>query len=143
MEAQRDASVPRWAVRAAALIFGIFGALALGIASIGVYGLGSYEVARRTREFGIRMALGATQGDIKRLVLRQGFKTVTVGLLLGLPLAVAIGRLFSSILYRVNPLDPTALMAAVLVLTVATLLACYVPARRATRIATLEALRTE
>jgi predicted permease len=143
MAAQRDASAPRWAVRAAALIFGIFGALALGIASIGVYGLGSYEVARRTREFGIRMALGATQGDIKRLVLRQGFKTVTVGFLLGLPLAVAIGRLFSSILYRVNPLDPTALTAAVVVLTAATLLACYVPARRATRIATLEALRTE
>jgi ABC-type antimicrobial peptide transport system permease subunit len=89
------------------------------------------------------MALGATNGEIRRLVLRQGVKTVTVGFLLGLPLAVGIGRLFSSILYRVNPLDPTALTVAVLVLTAATLLACYMPARRATRIAALEALRTE
>jgi predicted permease len=143
MTAQRDASIPRWAVRAAAVTFGLFGALALLIASIGVYGLEAYEVARRTRELGIRMALGATTGDIKRLVLRQGFTAAAVGLSLGLLLAVGIGRLVSSILYRVSPLDPTALVAAVIVLAAATLLACYIPARRATRIATLEALRTE
>jgi putative ABC transport system permease protein len=143
MSAQRDASIPRWAVRAAAVTFGMFGALALLIASIGVYGLEAYEVARRTRELGIRMALGATTGDIERLVLRQGFKTAAVGLSLGLLLAVGIGRLVSSILYRVSPLDPAALIAAVIVLAAATLLACYIPARRATRIATLEALRSE
>jgi ABC-type antimicrobial peptide transport system permease subunit len=108
-----------------------------------VYGLEAYDVARRTRELGIRMALGATTGDIKRLVLRQGFKAGAVGLSLGLLLAVGIGRLVSSLLYRVSPLDPAALIAAVLVLGAATLLACYIPARRATRIATLDALRTE
>jgi predicted permease len=143
MAAQRDASIPRWAVRAAAEIVGLFGALALLIAAIGVYGLEAYEVARRTRELGIRMALGATNGDIMRLVLRRGFKAAAAGLLLGLLLAVAIGRLVSSVLYRVSPLDPAALAAAVMVLAAATLLACYIPARRATRIATLDALRTE
>jgi ABC-type antimicrobial peptide transport system permease subunit len=140
---QRDASVPRWAVRTAGVTFGLFGVLALLIAAIGVYGLEAYDVARRTRELGIRMALGATTGDIKRLVLRQGFKAGAVGLSLGLLLAVGIGRLVSSLLYRVSPLDPAALLAAVLVLGAATLLACYIPARRATRIATLDALRTE
>jgi predicted permease len=143
MTAQRDASVPRWAVRAAALIFGLFGALALLIAAIGVYGLMAYEVARRRGEFGIRMALGATQADIQRLVLSRGVKAVAVGLLLGLPLAVGAGRLFSSILYRVSPLDPLALLVAALVLVAATLLACYVPARRATRITAVEALKTD
>jgi putative ABC transport system permease protein len=143
MNAQRDASVPQWAVRTAAVVFGMFGALALVIASIGVYGLEAYEVARRTRELGIRMALGATPGDIRRLVLRRGFRTAAVGLSLGLLLAAGIGRVVSSVLYRVSPLDPAALIAAVVVLAAATMLACYIPARRATRIATLEALRTE
>jgi putative ABC transport system permease protein len=143
MTAQREASVPQWAVRTAAVIFGMFGALALVIAAIGVYGLEAYEVARRTRELGIRMALGATPGDIRRLVLRRGIRTAAVGLLLGLLLAVGIGRVVSSVLYRVGPLDPAALIAASVVLGAATLLACYIPARRATRIATPEALRTE
>jgi predicted permease len=143
MTAQRDASVPRWAVRAAASVFGVFGALALLIASIGVYGLEAFEVARRTRELGIRMALGATNADIVRLVLRQGAGITAIGISLGLLLAVAIGRLASSVLYRVSPFDLAALSAAVVVLGAATLLACYIPARRATRIATLRALRTE
>jgi putative ABC transport system permease protein len=143
MTAQREASVPQWAVRTAAVIFGMFGALALVIAAIGVYGLEAYEVARRTRELGIRMALGATPGDIRRLVLRRGIRTAAVGLLLGLLLAAGIGRVVSSVLYRVSPLDPAALIAASVVLASATLLACYIPARRATRIGTLEALRTE
>ena len=89
------------------------------------------------------MALGATKGDITRLVLRKGFKTAAAGLSLGLLLAVGIGRLVSGILYRVSPLDPAAFTAAVIGLGAATLLACYIPARRATRIATLDALRTE
>ena len=101
MTAQRDASIPRWAVRAAARMFGVFGTLALLIATIGVYGLQAYDVARRTRELGIRMALGATTGDITRLVLRKGLKTAVAGLALGLLLAVSIGRLVSSILLPV------------------------------------------
>jgi putative ABC transport system permease protein len=143
MTAQRDASIPRWAVRAAAVMFGVFGVLALVIATIGVYGLEAYDVARRTRELGIRMALGATRGDITWLVLRKGIKTAAAGLSLGLLLVAGVGRLVSSILYRVSPLDPTALITAVIVLAAATLVASYIPARRATRIATLEALRTE
>jgi predicted permease len=143
MIAQRDASIPRWAVRAAALTFGVFGGLALLIAAIGVYGLEAYEVARRTRELGIRMALGATPGDIRRLVLRHGLKTAGLGLAVGLLLAVGTGRVVGSILYRVSPLDPAALVGAVLVLAAATLLACYIPARRATRIATLDAVKAE
>jgi predicted permease len=143
MIAQRDASIPRWAVRAVARLFGVFGALALVIATIGVYGLQAYDVARRTRELGIRMALGATTRDITHLVLRKGLKTAVAGLSLGLLLAAGIGRLVSSILYRVSPFDPTALIGAVAILAATTLVACYIPARRATRIGTLDALRTE
>jgi ABC-type antimicrobial peptide transport system permease subunit len=89
------------------------------------------------------MALGATTGDITRLVLRKGLKTAVAGLSLGTLLAAGIGRLVSSILYRVSPLDPAALLGAFALLAATTLAACYIPARRATRIATLDALRTE
>jgi ABC-type antimicrobial peptide transport system permease subunit len=89
------------------------------------------------------MALGATSGDIRRLVLQKGLTIAAVGLAAGLVLGVGIGRMVSSVLYRVSPLDPTALLFAFFVLAVTTLAACYVPARRATRIAALEALRTE
>lgn len=143
MAAQRDASIPRWAVRAAAMTFGMFGGLALLIGVIGVYGLAAYEVTRRTREIGIRMALGATSGEVKRLVLRQGFVTAAVGLSIGVLLAIGIGRLVATILYGVSPLDPAALFAAVFVLGGATLIASYIPARRVTRIAALRALRAE
>jgi predicted permease len=143
MSAQRDASVPQWAVRAAAAASGSLGVLALLIAVCGVYGLQAHEVARRTREFGIRVALGATNSDIVRLALRQGVRAAAAGLALGLLLAVAIGRLASRLLYRVSPLDPSALVAAVLLLAASTVIACYVPARRATRVAPVDALRTE
>jgi ABC-type antimicrobial peptide transport system permease subunit len=143
MAAQRDASIPRWAVRAAAIVFGVLGLLALAIATIGVYGLEAYDVARRTQEIGIRMALGATDGDITWLVLRKALLTTAVGLSLGLLLAAGIGRLVSSILYKVNALDPTALIAAAIILAGATLIACYLPARRAAHRATLDALRAE
>ncbi|MCC7124904.1 MAG: ABC transporter permease [Acidobacteria bacterium] len=143
MAAQRDASIPRWAVRAAATIFGWFGAVALLIATLGVYGLHAYEVARRTRELGIRQALGATTRDITTLVIGRGLKTTAAGLVLGLVLAIGIGSLASSLLYRVSPLDPFALGAAALVLGTSALIACYVPARRATRISAMDALRTD
>jgi predicted permease len=143
MKAQRDASVPRWAVRAAAVTFGLFGAAALAIAAIGVYGLEAFEVARRTRELGIRTALGATGADITRLILRQAFRSAAIGLTFGLLLAAGVGRLVASMLYKVGPLDPAALVTSAAVLAAATLVACLVPARRATRIAALEALRTD
>jgi predicted permease len=143
MTTQRDQSLSQWAARAAAVMFSTFGALALLLATLGVYGLKAYDVARRTREIGIRMALGATGGDVARLVLREGARTTVIGLSIGLLLALGLGRLMSGLLYQVSPFDLPTMTVAVGVLAAATLAAAYVPARRATRIAPIEALRTE
>jgi predicted permease len=143
MTTQRDESISTWAVRAAAALFSAFGALALVLAAIGVYGLKAYDVARRTREIGIRMALGATMADVERLVMREGLRTTIVGLAIGLALAAAIGKLVSGLLYQVSPFDPIVLAIAAAVLSTTAMLACYLPARRATRIVPLEALRNE
>src|SRR5262249_3005928 len=143
MTDHRSRSLAEWGVRAAATMFSTFGVLALVLATIGVYGLKAYDVSRRTREIGIRMALGATAADVSRLVLGEGARTTAVGLGVGLLLAVGIGKLASSLLYRVSPFDPIVLSVAVAVLTLAALTACYVPARRATRVVPLEALRSE
>jgi predicted permease len=143
MAMQRDKSLTAWSVRVAAVMFSTFGALALLLATIGAYGLKAYEVSRRTREIGIRMALGATAGDVQRLVLREGMRTTIVALALGLLLAAGTGKLVSSLLYRVSPFDPMVLIVAAAVLASAAMLACIIPARRATRIVPLEALRSE
>jgi ABC-type antimicrobial peptide transport system permease subunit len=143
MTLQRDASISAWSVRAAAGLFSAFGVLALLLATIGVYGLKAYDVSRRTREIGIRMALGATSGDVERLVMREGFRTMVVGLGAGLLIAAGIGKLLSSLLYRVSPFDPVVMAIAAAVLSTSAMLACYLPARRATRIVPLEALRSE
>jgi predicted permease len=143
MEMQRDKSLTAWSVRLAATMFSTFGALALLLATIGAYGLKAYEVSRRTREIGIRMALGATAGDVQRLVLREGMRTTIVALGIGLLLAAGTGKLVSSMLYRVSPFDPLVLAVATVVLASAAMLACIIPARRATRIVPLEALRSE
>jgi putative ABC transport system permease protein len=143
MELHRDRSLQVWAVRAAATMFSAFGSLALLLATIGVYGLKAYDVSRRTREIGIRMALGATAADVERLVMREGARTTAAGLAIGLLLAAAIGKLVSGLLYRVSPFDPAVLALAAAVLSGAAMLACYVPARRATRVVPLEALRAE
>ena len=143
MEMQRDGSLTAWSVRFAAMMFSTFGALALLLATIGAYGLKAYDVSRRTREIGIRMALSATAGDVQRLVLREGMRTTVIALGIGLLLAVGTGKLVSSLLYRVSPFDPMILAVAIAVLASAAMLACIIPARRATRIVPLEALRTE
>jgi putative ABC transport system permease protein len=143
MVQHRDRSLTEWAVRAAATLFSAFGALALLLATIGVYGLRAYDVSRRTRELGIRMALGATSGDVERLVMREGLRSTVVGVTIGLLLAAGLGKLVSGMLYRVSPFDPLVMAAAAAVLSAAAMVACYVPARRATRIAPLEALRSE
>ena len=143
MTLQRDASISAWSVRAAAGLFSAFGVLALLLATIGVYGLKAYDVSRRTREIGIRMALGATTADVRRLVIREGVRTIVIGLAIGLLLAAGIGRLVSGLLYRVSPFDPVVLTIAAVVLSASALLACYLPARRATRVVPLEALRSE
>jgi putative ABC transport system permease protein len=143
MTLQRDASISSWTVTAAASLFVAFGGVALLLATIGVYGLRAYDVSRRTREIGIRMALGATSGDVERLVMREGARTTAIGAGVGVLLAAAVGKLLSGLLYRVNPFDPLVMTLAAVVLSSASMLACYLPARRATRVAPTEALRAE
>ena len=143
MADHRYRSLTEWSVRAAATLFSAFGVLALLLATIGVYGLKAYDVARRTREIGIRIALGATSGDVKRLMVREGLRSTIAGVAIGLPLAAGLGKLVSGLLYQVSPFDPMALTGAAAVLATAAMLASYLPARRATRVAPLDALRSE
>ncbi|MEY2526918.1 MAG: hypothetical protein QOE73_1689 [Verrucomicrobiota bacterium] len=138
-----DANLQLWVVRAGAAMFSIFGALALGLAVVGLYGVKAYSVARRTREIGIRMALGAQPGMVLRMIMREGSIMLLCGVALGLLLAVATGRILSGILYQVGALDPIAFTAAPLLLAAAALVATWLPARRATRINPMRALRTE
>ncbi|MBA2436608.1 MAG: FtsX-like permease family protein [Chthoniobacterales bacterium] len=132
-----------WMVRAAAALFSVFGGLALGLSVVGLYGVKAYSVARRTREIGIRMALGAQRGNVQWMILREGAAMLAAGLALGLLLALVTARILSSVLYEVSSLDPIAFTAAPLVLAAAGLLATWLPARRATRISPMAALRTE
>jgi putative ABC transport system permease protein len=142
-EKHMDASPQLWVVRAGATLFSIFGGLALGLAVVGVYGVKAYSVARRTREIGIRMALGAEGKTVQWMILREGFAMVGAGLLLGFLLALATGKILSSILFEVSSTDPFAFTIAPAVLMLAALLATWLPARRATKISPMAALRTE
>jgi putative ABC transport system permease protein len=132
-----------WPARTAAIVLGIFGLLSIVLATIGIYGVMSYTVARRTREIGVRMALGAQPGDVLKLVVGQGLKLATVGAGLGLALAFALTRMVRSLLYGVGPADPATFATVSLFLIGVAVAACYLPARRATRIDPLAALRHE
>jgi predicted permease len=138
-----DSNLQLWFVRAGAALFSVFGGLALLLAIVGVYGVKAYSVARRTREIGIRMALGARPDTVQWMIIREGSFMLAVGVTIGLMLAVATGQLLSGILYQVGALDPVAFSTAPLLLAAATLLATWLPARRATRISPMTALRTE
>jgi predicted permease len=138
-----EKSVGLWIVRLGAVLFGVFGGIALVLAVVGVYGVKSYAVARRTREIGIRMALGAHPRDVFSLIMKQGALQTAFALGVGLLLALAAGRLLTQILYQVSPADPAALLASSFMLAAAALLACYLPARRATKVSPMTALRTE
>jgi putative ABC transport system permease protein len=138
-----EKSVGLWIVRLGALLFGAFGGIALLLAVIGVYGVKAYAVACRTREIGIRMALGAHRRDIFALIMRQGAMQTALAVAIGLLLCLAAGRILSQILYEVSPGDPFALVTSGALLAVAALLACFFPARRATHVEPLQALRTE
>ncbi len=120
-----------------------FGALALILASIGLYGVTAYSVERRTSEIGIRMALGADRKDVLRLVLRTAFVQVGIGLLIGIPATILGGRAMASQLFGVKPYDPAILLITTLVLAAAALFAAFVPARRAASVEPMRALRTE
>jgi predicted permease len=132
-----------WFVKAGAALFSVFGGLALGLSIVGLYGIKAYSVARRTREIGIRMALGARRETVQWMILREGFAMVVAGLVLGLLLAFATGKVVGGILFQVSPLDPFAFTLAPALLALAALLATWLPARRATRISPMAALRTE
>jgi predicted permease len=139
----RDRSAELWAVQAGGRVFLTFGALALLLAVVGVYGVKSYLVSRRTREIGIRMALGAGPADVLWLVLREGLSLTGAGLAIGLLLAAASGRLMASLLYQVSPIDPVVFTISPLLLAAAATIACYVPARRATKVHPITALRAD
>jgi hypothetical protein len=143
LRGHRDDSLPLWLVRTGARLFSLFGVVALFLAVVGVYGLKAYVVARRTREIGIRMALGATGGNVLRLILREGLALTGVGLVLGSVLALLSGKVVSSMLYQVSATDPVVFVAAPVLLLAAALLAAYVPARKATQVAPVTALRYE
>ena len=138
-----DSNLDLWLVRAGAALFSIFGALALGLAVVGLYGVKSYSVARRTREIGIRMALGAQAGAVLKMIMREGSIMLVSGIAIGLLLAIATARILSGILYGVGALDPVAFTVAPLVLAIAALIATCLPARRATQINPIQALRAE
>jgi ABC-type antimicrobial peptide transport system permease subunit len=122
---------------------GLFGALGLALACVGLYGILAYSVSRRTGEIGIRIALGAKRAGILWLVLKQSLSLVLVGLAAGCLLALATGRLLSGLLYGVAPTNPVTLSASMLLLFLVALLAAWIPARRATKVDPMEALRYE
>ncbi|MFN0099373.1 MAG: ABC transporter permease [Gemmatimonadaceae bacterium] len=140
-----DVAVSRglWFVRVFGTMFMGFGLVALFLASIGLYAVMSFSVGRRTREVGIRMALGATAHDVLRLMMSQGFAQLGIGLAIGLVLAGLISRVLTLILFDVKPLDPVVFGAVAVTLMLSGTVACLVPARRATRIDPSEAMRAE
>jgi putative ABC transport system permease protein len=120
-----------------------FAALALALAAIGLYGVIAYSVAQRTHEIGVRIALGAAAGDVVSLVVREGVVVAAAGSIVGLAASAALTGLMSSLLVGVTPRDPLAFAAAATILLIVAAFASYLPARRATRIEPLEALRAE
>jgi ABC-type antimicrobial peptide transport system permease subunit len=124
-------------------LLGAFAGLALVLASVGIYGVMALSTAQRTREMGIRFALGASRADVLRLILGQGISLIGVGLLAGLAGAFAASRALNSLLYGVGSLDAAALIGALVTLAAVAFLACYLPARRASMVNPIEALRSE
>src|SRR5262245_18042462 len=131
------------APRLAAALLGLFGAVAMLLAAVGVYGVVSYVVAGRTREFGLRMALGARPRDVAWLVVRKGITPVWIAMLIGLGVSVAAMWLLASFLYGVSASDRMTYAAAAILLVVVALLASFIPARRATKVDPMIALRCE
>src|SRR5262249_42568526 len=120
-----------------------FAGLALALASIGIYGVMSYSVAERTREIGIRMAMGAQSGDVLKLVLKQGASLIASGLAFGVVAAFVLTRVISSFLFGIVPTDAATFIAVALLLGVVALIACFIPARRATKVDPMVSLRYE
>jgi ABC-type antimicrobial peptide transport system permease subunit len=124
-------------------LLGVVALIALTMAALGVFGVLSYTVTQRTRELGIRLALGAAPGAVRRMVVRQGLGLVVTGLVIGLAGALALVRVMSSLLYGVEPTDPLTFLSVAAVLIGVAIAASYLPARRATRVDPIIALRAE
>jgi putative ABC transport system permease protein len=125
------------------MLFALLGGLALALATVGVYGVVAYSVAQRTHEIGVRMAVGAQPGDVVRMIVQEGGRLALVGVVAGLALAAAAARLIRGLLFDVSAADPATFVAAPIVLLAIAIVASYIPARRATRIDPIIALRGE
>jgi putative ABC transport system permease protein len=132
-----------WQYRLFGYMFGIFGAAALFLAGVGVYGVLSFSVSQRTQEMGVRIALGAKRRDVLGLVVRQGLMLAAIGVALGLLGAFGVTRVIQSLLYNVSTTDPISFLGVSIFLTVIAVLASYLPARRATTVDPIVALRIE
>jgi putative ABC transport system permease protein len=122
---------------------GIFAFLALALAAVGIYGVTSYSVSQRTHEIGIRMALGAQDSDVLRLVVGHGLALAVIGMTLGVAGALVLTRFLASMLYGIRPTDPLTYLGVCLLLMAVAMVASYIPARRATKVDPMEALRYE
>jgi putative ABC transport system permease protein len=129
--------------RFAMTLLSVFAGLAMALSSVGVYGVILYSVAQRTHEFGVRIAMGARERDVLKLVFKQGMKLVLIGVAIGLCASFALTRLVESLLFGVSAKDPLTFAIGALLLTMVAMLACWVPARRATKVDPLVALRCE
>jgi putative ABC transport system permease protein len=127
----------------ALVMLGIAAAVALLIGSVGIYGVVAYVVARRTREIGVRMALGAQTADVRRMFLRHGLSLTAAGIAIGIGLAALLARIVAAMLFGVGPMDPMTYVLVSAVLAAVSLLAVYLPARRASRVDPVVALRAE
>jgi len=143
LENYRETSFFLWIARAGAKLFTTFGALALFLAVVGVYGVKAYLVALRTREIGIRMALGASPGDVLRLILRDGLVLTVAGVVVGLGLGALVATAVAGLVYQSNPYDPVVFGSAVALLFGSAMAATYIPARRAMKVEPTRALRSE
>jgi ABC-type antimicrobial peptide transport system permease subunit len=133
----------RWPFRVFGTMFAAFAVIALVLSAVGLYAITAYGVMQRTQEIGVRMALGAEAGQVWWLIARRGLVHLTIGMVIGMPGALAVGRLLQSLLVQTSPWDPTTLVGIATLLTLVAIVACYGPARRATRLDPVVALRYE